>query len=92
MGSRGRQFLRDKYAIVGVGETTYTRGSGVTTRKLGSWAVRNAIEDAGLKPSDVDGVLSTALPLAARSAAAAISTDRGSYGRRRPPESALVAG
>ena len=52
------KFLRDKYAIVGVGETTYTRGSGVTTRKLGTWAVRNAIEDAGLKPSDVDGVLS----------------------------------
>src|SRR5262245_63698972 len=50
--------LRDKYAIVGVGETTYTRGSGVTTRALGSWAVRNAIEDAGLRPSDVDGMLS----------------------------------
>ena len=41
--------LRDKYAIVGVGETTYTRGSGKTTRALGTWAVRNAIEDAGLK-------------------------------------------
>jgi acetyl-CoA acetyltransferase len=50
--------LRDKYAIVGVGETTYTRGSGKTTRALGTWAVRNAIEDAGLKPSDVDGMLS----------------------------------
>src|ERR1700742_2395293 len=50
--------LRDKYAIVGVGETTYTRGSGVTTRALGTWAVRNAIEDAGLKASDVDGMLS----------------------------------
>ena len=52
------KFLRDKYAIVGVGETTYTRGSGKTTRALGTWAVRNAIEDAGLKPSDVDGMLS----------------------------------
>src|SRR3977135_942784 len=50
--------LRDKYAIVGVGETTYTRGSGKTTRALGTWAVRNAIEDAGLKASDVDGMLS----------------------------------
>src|SRR5215471_13108517 len=50
--------LRDKYAIVGVGETTYTRGSGITTRAMGSWAVRNAIEDAGLKPADVDGMLS----------------------------------
>src|SRR5262245_62980673 len=52
------KFRRDKYAIVGVGETTYTRGSGVTTRALGSWAVRNAMEDAGLKPGDVDGMLS----------------------------------
>jgi acetyl-CoA acetyltransferase len=50
--------LRDKYAIVGVGETTYTRGAGKTTRALGTWAVRNAIEDAGLKPSDIDGMLS----------------------------------
>ena len=50
--------LRDKYAIVGVGETTYTRGSDKTTRALGTWAVRNAIQDAGLKASDVDGMLS----------------------------------
>ena len=50
--------LRDKYAIIGVGETTYTRGSGKTTRALGTWAVRNAIEDAGLKAADVDGMLS----------------------------------
>src|SRR5215475_732644 len=52
------KYLRDKYAIVGVGETTYTRGSGVSTRALATAAVRNAIEDAGLKPSDVDGMLS----------------------------------
>jgi acetyl-CoA acetyltransferase len=52
------KYLRDKYAIVGVGETTYTRGSGITTRALGTWAVRNAIADAGLKPSDIDGMLS----------------------------------
>src|ERR671924_2169688 len=52
------KYLRDKYAIVGVGETTYTRGSGKTTRALGTWAVRNAIEDAGFKASDIDGMLS----------------------------------
>src|SRR6202795_4895549 len=49
--------LRDKYAIIGVGETTYTRGSGMTTRALGTWAVRKAILDAGLKTTDVDGML-----------------------------------
>ncbi|MBO0710005.1 MAG: hypothetical protein J2P47_01870 [Acetobacteraceae bacterium] len=52
------KFLRDKYAIVGVGETAYTRGSGRTTRAMGSEAVRNAMADAGLKPSDIDGMLS----------------------------------
>ena len=52
------KYLRDKYAIIGVGETTYTRGSGMTTRALGTWAVKNAMEDAGLKAADVDGMLS----------------------------------
>jgi len=52
------RYLRDKYAIVGVGETAYMRGSGKTTRALATWAVRNAIADAGLKPADVDGMLS----------------------------------
>jgi acetyl-CoA acetyltransferase len=52
------KYLRDKYAIVGVGETEYMRGSGRSTRALGTTAVRNALNDAGLKPSDVDGMLS----------------------------------
>ena len=47
------KFLRDKYAIVGVGETAYTRGSNMTTR-----AVRNAMLEAGLKASEIDGMLS----------------------------------
>ncbi len=50
--------LRGKYAIVGVGETEYTRGSGVTTRALGTTAVRRAVEDAGLQMSDVDAMMS----------------------------------
>src|SRR6201993_257434 len=52
------KYLRDKYAIVGVGETTYTRGSGRTTRAMGTFAIRNAMQDAGLKAADVDGMLS----------------------------------
>jgi acetyl-CoA acetyltransferase len=52
--------LADKYAIVGVGETPYLRGngSGRTTRALGVQAIRAAMSDAGLKPGDVDGMLS----------------------------------
>ena len=50
--------LRGKYAIAGVGETEYMRGSGCTTRALGTRAVRAAIADAGLRMADVDGMLS----------------------------------
>ncbi len=52
------KYLRDKYAIIGIGETDYTRGSGVTTRKLATWAIRNAMEDAGIRPDEVDGMMS----------------------------------
>jgi acetyl-CoA acetyltransferase len=50
--------LRDKYCIVGVGETEYSRGSKRTTRAMAVEAVRKAILDAGLKASDVDGMMS----------------------------------
>ncbi|MDH4146932.1 MAG: hypothetical protein OEY23_17380 [Acidimicrobiia bacterium] len=52
------RYLRGKYAIVGVGETSYRRGSNETTRNLATWAVTNALADAGLEPGDVDGMLS----------------------------------
>ena len=51
-------YLRNKYAIVGVGETSYRRGSTETTRDLATWAVNNALDDAGLDADDVDGMLS----------------------------------
>lgn len=50
--------LRDKYCIVGVGETPYTRHSGRSTRAMGVEAVRNAMLDAGMGPGDVDGMMS----------------------------------
>src|SRR5881398_2589861 len=49
--------LRDKYCIVGVGETEYSRASNRTTRAMAVEAVRAAILDAGLRASDVDGML-----------------------------------
>jgi acetyl-CoA acetyltransferase len=50
--------LRDKYCIVGVGETEYSRNSGRTTRAMAVEAIRNAILDAGLTAADVDGMMS----------------------------------
>ena len=52
------KYLRDKYAIIGVGETTYTRGSGMTTRALGTWAIKNAMDDAGIPAAEIDGMMS----------------------------------
>jgi acetyl-CoA acetyltransferase len=50
--------LTDKYCIVGVGETTYSKNSGKTTRAMGAEAVRNAVRDAGITAADVNGMLS----------------------------------
>src|SRR5207249_4210437 len=43
---------------VGVGETEYSRHSGRTTRAMAVEAVRKAILDAGLKASEIDGMMS----------------------------------
>ncbi len=48
-------------AIVGVGETPAVRRSEKSLRALVVEAVSNAIDDAGLKASDVDGILSDGL-------------------------------
>src|SRR3954466_612183 len=43
-------------AIVGIGETAYTKASGRTAREIGAEAAERAIADAGLEPSDIDGL------------------------------------
>ncbi|MGH6897769.1 MAG: thiolase C-terminal domain-containing protein [Geminicoccaceae bacterium] len=58
--------LRDRYAIVGVGETAYVRGAGTTTRALATSAIRNAMADAALGAAEVDGMLSYSLMDAAK--------------------------
>jgi acetyl-CoA acetyltransferase len=51
--------LRNRAAIAGIGETAYCRapGSGVSELALMLEAALGAIADAGLAPSDVDGVM-----------------------------------
>lgn len=50
--------LRDKYAIVGIGNTDYTKASGRTVRSLATEASVRAIHDAGLEVADIDGMIS----------------------------------
>src|SRR3954469_20906867 len=48
--------VRGEAAIVGIGETAYTKASGRTARDIGIEAAERAIADAGLEPSDIDGL------------------------------------
>jgi acetyl-CoA acetyltransferase len=48
--------IRGEVAIVGIGETEYTKASGRTAREIGAEAAERAIADAGLEPSDIDGI------------------------------------
>ena len=50
--------LTDKYCIVGVGETPHMRPSNRTTLSMACEAVRNAMADSGLDPSDISGMTS----------------------------------
>jgi acetyl-CoA acetyltransferase len=43
-------------AVVGIGRTAYTRKSGRTGIALAAEAIRAALDDAGLAPTDVDGM------------------------------------
>ena len=45
-----------KSAIVGVANTEFSKNSGRSETQLAAECVRDAIADAGLKPSDVDGM------------------------------------
>jgi acetyl-CoA acetyltransferase len=44
-----------KAAIVGVGQTEFSKNSGRSELQLAAEAVKAAIDDAGLRPSDIDG-------------------------------------
>jgi len=49
--------LREKAAISGVGDTAYTRGTTKSGLALQLEASLKAIDDAGLSPRDIDGVI-----------------------------------
>ena len=53
--------LKDQAVIVGIGKTEFTKNSGVSEIALAAECVKNAIDDAGLRPSDIDGMTSFTL-------------------------------
>jgi acetyl-CoA acetyltransferase len=49
--------LGGKTAIVGIGQTEFSKKSGRSELQLACEAVKAAIDDAGLQPSDIDGMV-----------------------------------
>jgi acetyl-CoA acetyltransferase len=49
--------LRDRVAIVGIGETTYSKNSGVSDLVLQLNGFKLACDDAGLDPKEIDGIV-----------------------------------
>lgn len=57
MSIRGRDTLGGRAAVVGIGATEFSKDSGRSELKLAVEAVRAALDDAGLSPTDVDGLV-----------------------------------
>ncbi|MFB6616320.1 lipid-transfer protein [Streptomyces sp. NPDC056367] len=57
MSVRTRDELGGKAAIAGIGATEFSKDSGRSELKLAVEAVQTALEDAGLTPADVDGMV-----------------------------------
>lgn len=49
-------------AIVGVGESDHSRASGRSTREIIAQAVERALDDAGLQPEQIDGIMYGTFP------------------------------
>ena len=62
--------LKDQSCIAGVGESAFSRGSGKSELRLMLDASTNAIDDAGLKPHEIDGIIGPPIGAAAEHIAA----------------------
>ncbi|MFJ6727520.1 lipid-transfer protein [Streptomyces sp. NPDC091281] len=57
MSLHARDGLGGRAAVVGIGATEFSKDSGRSELRLAAEAVRAAVDDAGLRPSDVDGLV-----------------------------------
>lgn len=56
MSARGT--LKDRTAIVGIGQTNFGKGMPQSEEELGAMAILAALQDAGIDPAEVDGLCS----------------------------------
>ncbi|GGT46832.1 lipid-transfer protein [Streptomyces kurssanovii] len=57
MSIREKDALGGRAAVVGIGATEFSKNSGRSELRLAAEAVRAALDDAGLSPADVDGMV-----------------------------------
>src|SRR5271155_4162701 len=50
-----------KAAIVGIGQTEFSKNSGRSELQLAAESIKAALDDAGLTPSDIDGLITFTL-------------------------------
>jgi 3-oxoacyl-[acyl-carrier-protein] synthase III len=55
------RWLSGRTAIAGIGQTEFSKESGRTELQLACESVRSALDDAGLEPADVDGLVTFTL-------------------------------
>jgi 3-oxoacyl-[acyl-carrier-protein] synthase III len=53
--------LRKRAAIAGIGQTEFSKASGRSELQLACEATKAALDDAGLSPGDVDGLVTFAI-------------------------------
>ena len=53
--------MKNEAAIAGIGSTAYSKNSGVSELSLACEAISNALDDAGLAPNEVDGLVTYTL-------------------------------
>jgi len=53
--------FKNRTAIVGIGQTEFSKESGRSELRLACEAVKSALDDAGLRPADVDGLVTFTL-------------------------------
>jgi 3-oxoacyl-[acyl-carrier-protein] synthase III len=49
--------LRNRAAIAGIGQTEFSKASGRSELQLACESVKAALDDAGLRPAEVDGLV-----------------------------------
>ena len=81
--------LRDKAAIVGIGQLPFSKNIGRSEEMTALEAAKLALEDAGLRPSDIDGMSKWSIQVTPRTPSRATSASRTCAGSAR---SATAAG